>query len=117
MIGPGQGLCVRDGRTLKTLPIKLQRFHPLALHHVSKTLQTTVLEDSKAGKAVPRGKAGEPGVCCLEEGGFGSDPRGICKPVMGLGLKDACFVGVSSSSSERWMILSTQSSTLMALES
>lgn len=45
------------------------------------------METLKAGKAIPHRKSKEPGVCCLEEGGFESDPTVIYKPIMGLGIK------------------------------
>lgn len=54
---------------------------------------TTVLEDLEAGRAGPHGKGEGAGVCCLEEGGFGSDPTETLS-LTGLGIKlltDASF--------------------------
>lgn len=51
-----------------------------------------VLEDVKVGKVGLRGISKGFGVCCLEEGGFGSDLVVIFKFMMGLGIKDVCFV-------------------------
>lgn len=47
----------------------------------------SVVEALSAEKAIPHGKGKEPGVCCLEDGRFESDPTEIFKPIMGLGIK------------------------------